>query len=286
MRLTRMIATALAGAALTVGSLAQPGVAADRPYLRGPHPTHTSIEATLGSFAVTSKTIARRDADGFGGGTIWYPRSTASGRFGVVAVSPGLGASQSKIAWLGPRLASQGFVVITIETNTLLDGAPSRGRQLLAAIDQAVADPTAGPRIDASRQAVIGSSMGGGGTLEAAKARPGLEARIGLVPFNSDKTWPEVEAASLEIGAEDDMVAAPKNHAIPFYESLWNAERRAYLELRGEDHFVSRDPNTTVAKYSIAWLKWFVDNDTRYRSFFEPGPDPLRSGEISDYRID
>lgn len=77
-----------------------------------------------------------------------------------------------------------------------------------------------------------------------------------------------------------------RHRAITFYESLWNAERRAYIELRDEDHFVSRDPNTTVAKYAIAWLKWFVDNDTRYRTFFTPGPDPLRSGEISDYRID
>lgn len=286
MRLTRVIASAVAGAALTMGSLAQPGVAAGNPYARGPQPTHTSIEATLGPVAVTSKVIARRDAQGFGGGTIWYPRSTSSGRFGVVAVSPGLGAGQSKIAWLGPRLASQGFVVVTIETKTLLDGPRSRGRQLLAALDQTIADPTAGRRVDATRQAVMGSSMGGGGTLEAAKARPDLEARIGLVPFNSDKTWPEIEAASLEIGSEDDVIAPPKNHAIPFYESLWNAERRAYLELRDEDHFVSRDPNTTVAKYSIAWLKWFVDNDSRYRSFFTPGPDPLRSGEISDYRID
>jgi len=286
MRPIRVIASALAGTALTVGSLAQPGVAADHPYARGPQPTHTSIEATLGPFAVTSKTIARRDADGFGGGTIWYPKATDQGRFGVVAVSPGLGASQSKIAWLGPRLASQGFVVVTIETTTLLDGPPSRGRQLLAALDQVVADPTVRDRVDASRQAVIGSSMGGGGTLEAAKARPELEARIGLVPFNSDKTWPEVEAASLEIGAEDDVIAPPKRHAIAFYESLWNAERRAYLELRDEDHFVSRDPNSTVAKYAIAWLKWFVDDDTRYRAFFTPGPDPLRSGEISDLRID
>ena len=116
MRLTRVIGTALAGAALTLGSLAQPGVAAGTSHARGPAPTHTSIEATLGPFAVMSRAISRKDANGFGGGTIWYPKSTASGRFGVVAVSPRLRAGQSKLASLGPRFASQGFDVITIET--------------------------------------------------------------------------------------------------------------------------------------------------------------------------
>lgn len=127
--------------------------------------------------------------------------------------------------------------------------------------------------------------MGGGGTLEAAKSRPGLEARIGFVPYHTDKSWPEIEAASLEIGSQDDGIAPPKNHALKFYESQVNAERRAFVELRGEDHYVSRDPNVTLAKYTIAWLKWFVDNDDRYARFFTPGPDPASVAAVSDYRI-
>ena len=169
MRLNRLITRAVVGSvvttALVVGPLGPPVVASGNPYARGPEPTHASIEATTGAFAVSSKVVARKDANGFGGGTIWYPTSTAQGRFGVVAVSPGLGAGQAKIAWLGPRLASQGFVVTTIETNTLLDGVGSRGKQLLAALDQTIADPTVSSRVDATRQAVIGSSMGGGGAL-------------------------------------------------------------------------------------------------------------------------
>lgn len=288
MRLTRLITGAVVGslAASTIGlGLLAPAGASTNPYQRGPAPTHASIEATTGAFAVASKVIARKDADGFGGGTVWYPTSTTAGRFGVVAVSPGLSASEEKIAWLGPRLASQGFVVITFQTNTLLDGVASRGRQLLAALDETISDPTVASRIDPMRQAVVGSSMGGGGTLEAAKLRPGLEARVGLVPFNTDKTWPEIEAAALEIGAEDDSTAAPKNHALKFHESQVNAERRAYVEVRGAGHFLARDPNATVAKYTIAWLKWFVDNDARYAQFFTPGPNPATVAAVSDYRI-
>ena len=37
------------------------------------------------------------------------------------------------------------------------------------------------------------------------------------------------------------------------------------------DTFAS--PNTTVAEYSIVWLKRFVDNDTRYDQFICPTPN-------------
>ena len=285
MKLTRMIAVALSSAALYVGMAAQPVVAADNPYERGPNPTNSSIEASRGPYAVSSKTISSLAARGFGGGTIYYPTSTADGTFGVVAVSPGYTASQSTIQWLGPRIASQGFVVITIDTNTRLDQPGSRGDQLLAALDQTIADTTVRSRVDASRQAVMGHSMGGGGTLEAAKSRRSLEATVGLTPWNLDKTWPEVEAASLVIGAQNDSVAPVASHSIPFYNSLTNAERRSYLELRGASHFAPNTSNTTIAKYSIAWLKRYVDNDTRYEQFISPGPSPSLTNGISDYRI-
>ncbi len=284
-RTAKWVAVAFAATALSVGATSQPVAAADNPYERGPAPTNSSIEASRGSFAVSTKTISSLSARGFGGGTIYYPTSTSSGTFGVVAVSPGFTALQSSIAWLGPRIASQGFVVITIDTNTTLDQPASRGSQLLAALDQTIADTTVRSRIDSSRQAVMGHSMGGGGTLDAAKSRRSLEATVGLTPWNADKSWPEVEAASLVIGAQNDTVAPVGSHAIPFYNSLSNAERRAYLELRGASHFAPNTSNTTIAKYSIAWLKRYVDNDTRYEQFISPGPSSSILGAVSDYRI-
>ena len=68
---------------------------------------------------------------GFGGGTIYYPTTTADGTFGAIAISPGYTGTQSSIAWYGPRLASYGFVVITIDTRSTLDSPASRGTQLL-----------------------------------------------------------------------------------------------------------------------------------------------------------
>lgn len=285
MKLSRMIAVALSSVALSSGVAIQPVAAADNPYERGPAPTNSSIEATRGPFAVSTKSVSSFSARGFGGGTIHYPTTTSAGTFGVVAISPGYTAGESTISWLGPRIASQGFVVITIDTNSRFDQPGSRGDQLLAALDHTIADSTVRTRVDASRQAVMGHSMGGGGSLEAAKTRRSLEATVGLTPWNLDKTWPEVEAASLVIGAENDSVAPVSSHSIPFYNSLSNAERRGYLELRGASHFAPNTSNTTIAKYSIAWLKRYVDNDTRYEQFISPGPNPSLFNGISDYRI-
>ena len=255
-------------------------------YERGPAPTDASIEATRGPFAVAQYSVSDLASRGFGSATVSYPSSTSEGTFGVVAVSPGYTASESTIAWLGPRLASFGFVVVTFNTNSRYDQPASRGDQLLAAIDHVVADSRTASRVDRTRQAVIGHSMGGGGTLEAAKDRPALEAAVGLTPWNTDKTWPEVQAAALMIGAENDSVAPVGSHAIPFYGSLSAAERRAYLELNGASHFAPNSPNTTIAKYTVAWLKRYVDDDLRYEQFLAPGPRPSPTGPVSDYRID
>lgn len=286
MKVKKLLGAGLAAPILALGLLAgPPAVAADNPYEHGPAPTDSSIEASRGTFSVSTKNVSDFASRGFGSGTIYYPSTSSDGRFGVVAIAPGYTASESTIAWLGPRIASFGFVVITFNTNSRYDQPASRGDQLLAALDHAIADSTVGGRIDATRQAVIGHSMGGGGTLEAAKDRRSLEAAIPLTGWNTDKTWPEVEAATLVIGAEDDSVASVSSHSIPFYNSLSSAERAAYLELEGASHFAPNSSNTTIAKYSIAWLKRYVDNDTRYEQFISPGPSTSPFGPVSDYRI-
>ncbi|GAA1856837.1 alpha/beta hydrolase [Myceligenerans crystallogenes] len=270
-RVTRL-AAGLAAAALGFAGLAAaagPAAAADNPYQRGPAPTVSSIEASRGYYATSSRNVSSL-ARGFGGGTIYYPTTTSDGTFGVVAISPGYTGTESTIAWLGPRLASQGFVVITIATNSLYDQPASRGDQLLAALDYVVASNDIGPRVDRNRLAVMGHSMGGGGTLEAAEDRPSLQAIVPLTPWNLDKTWGDVSVPALVYGAENDSIASTSSHAVPFYNSLGG--EKMYLELNNASHFAPTSSDVTIAKYSIAWLKRFVDDDTRYDQFLCPVP--------------
>ncbi|KOG73349.1 MULTISPECIES: dienelactone hydrolase family protein [Streptomyces] len=283
-RTGRLAALAAAvGAVFALTTLGGPAAhGADNPFERGPAPTESSIEALRGPYAVSETTVSRLAVSGFGGGTIYYPTSTADGTFGAVAVSPGYTGTQSSIAWLGPRLASQGFVVFTIDTLTTLDQPDSRGNQLLAALDYLTKSSSVRGRIDSTRLGVMGHSMGGGGSLEAAKTRPSLQAAIPLTPWNLDKTWPEIKTPTLIFGADGDTIAPVATHAEPFYNTLPSSLDRAYLELNGATHFTPNTSNTTIAKYSVSWLKRFIDNDTRYEQFLCPLPRP--SLTIEEYR--
>ncbi|MEU8638558.1 alpha/beta hydrolase [Amycolatopsis sp. NPDC048633] len=271
----------LAALALTAG-VASPAPAAANPYERGPDPSTSSIEASRGSFATATTSVSRLAVSGFGGGTIYYPTSTTAGTFGAISIAPGFTATQSSISWLGPRLASQGFVVFTIDTLTTSDQPDSRGRQLLSSLDYLTQQSSVRSRIDSSRLGVVGHSMGGGGTLEAARSRPSLQAAIPLTGWNLTKNWSSLRVPTLVVGAQSDAVAPVASHSIPFYTSLSSSLDRAYLELRGASHFAPNSSNTTIAKYTLSWLKRYLDNDTRYDQFL--CPIPSTSLTISDYR--
>ncbi|MFG2072305.1 alpha/beta hydrolase family protein [Nonomuraea maritima] len=272
------LAVTLIAGALAIGSPAQ----AAGPYDRGPDPTDAVLEASRGPFSVATQRVSSLVL-GFGGGEIYYPTDTSQGTFGAVAISPGYTARWSSLAWLGPRIASHGFVVIGIETNTLYDQPASRGRQLLAALDYLVEDSPLAvrSRIDPGRLAVAGHSMGGGGTLEAADDRPSLQAAVPIAPWNTDKTWPGIQVPTMIIGGESDSVAPVATHAQLFYESIPSSSEKAYLELNGASHFFPQTTNTTMAKSMVAWLKRFVDDDTRYEQFLCPPPSGTA---IEEYR--
>ena len=129
--MAKLLLAVLATAAALVAPVTTPAAtSADNPYQRGPAPTVQSIEATRGSYAISQVSISelgdlalRRRHD-------LLPdhhrrRHLRRGRRSRPASPP----RSPSIAWLGPRLASHGFVVVTIDTNTIYDqpaaGAPS-----------------------------------------------------------------------------------------------------------------------------------------------------------------
>ena len=274
-----LAAAALSAAGITLIPSAD---AATTSFQRGPAPTTQSIEALRGPFATAQTAVSSVSVSGFGGGDIYYPTDTSAGTFGAVAIAPGFTASRSSMAWLAPRIASQGFVVFNIDTLTRNDQPASRGRQLLAALDYLTTRSSVRTRIDTTRLAVMGHSMGGGGTLEAAASRPSLQAAIPLTPWNLTKSFSRVTVPTMIVGAENDTIASVTSHSEPFYRSLPESPGKAYLELNGASHFAPNTSNTTIAKMSVSWLKLFVDNDERYRQFVCPGPNA--GAAVQEYR--
>jgi triacylglycerol lipase len=255
------------------------------PFAKGPDPTSASLNATAGPFAVATTSVSSL-VTGFGGGTIYYP-STA-GSYAAVAICPGFTATQSSIAWIGRRMASHGFVVFTINTNSTFDQPPSRATQLMAALRYLTnsSNSTVRSRVDANRLGVAGHSMGGGGSLMAARDNPSLKASVPMTPWSTTKSFSTVRVPVLVVGAESDTVAPVSSHSIPFYTSLASSLDKAYAELNNASHFAPNSTNTPIGRYSVAWVKRFMDNDTRYEPFLCGVPHAAFATPtvFSDYR--
>jgi dienelactone hydrolase len=244
------------------------------PFAKGPDPTDASIAAN-GPFTVTTSTVT---GSGFGGATVFAP--TAAGTYALVAFCPGFTASQSSVQVMGRRLASHGFVVATLDTNSRFDQPPSRATQLIATLNR-VATVNPGGKVDTTRRAVTGHSMGGGGTLIASLNNPSLKAGVSLAPYSTSVTnFGNMRVPSQISVGSADTVARPGTHSIPFYNSIPNTTPKLLAVIRGEDHgFPQENPaDQPSSKYQIAWMKRFADNDTRYSQFLDT--DAL----LSDFR--
>ena len=250
-------------------------IAQVNPFERGPAPTEAALEAAAGPFAVASTTSP--SPTGFRAGTVYYPSAANQGSFGLVVLAPGFTATQTYYKWLATRAASHGFVVINMDTTTVLDQPESRGKQMMKALQQVVtlsktaSTPYFG-KVDGTRLAVMGHSMGGGGTLAAARDNPTLKAAVPLTPWHTTKDFTGVKVPTMIVACETDVIAPNDTHSEKFYASFPVTLKRSYLEIAGADHLcptslANAEKQTIITKMTVSWLKRFVDNDTRYVPF-------------------
>ena len=288
-----LLAVTLSGAALSTGVAgAAPGAGqsgagaaattpASNPYQRGPDPTVAGVAATTGPFATASTNVS--PGNGFNGGTIYYP-TDASQTYGGLAIVPGYSAKfANEEAWMGPRLASFGFVVIGIETNQTTDGAQARADELLAALDWLTRSSPVRTRVDPQRLAVMGHSAGGAGTLLAAMARPSLKAAIGLAPGSPTglSSLSSLKVPTLFEGGQNDPTVTP-SYLDNLYATMPASTPSAYVQLAGFDHLSFTRANAAEIRYQIPWLKIFLDVDTRYTPFLCPSlKDPSGASRYS-----
>ncbi|WP_201583485.1 dienelactone hydrolase family protein [Psychrobacter jeotgali] len=250
----------------------------------------TVIDATTladtqanGPFSVTAKPVPRQAASGFGGGTIFYPNHTEGcGLLGGIAVIPGYVSYENSIKWWGPRLASWGFVVITINTNSIYDNPDSRATQLSAALDHIFTDSTVGNMVDRNRLGVIGWSMGGGGALRLATDRRDIRAIMPLAPYH-DKGYEEVKTPTLVIACEHDRIASNKKYTNIFYDKLTGPKMK--VEVNNASHFCPsyRFNEKLLSKPGIAWMQRYINDDTRFDKFLCANENYSDSPRFSAY---
>ena len=236
-----------------------------------------------GPFAVASKAVPRQLANGFGGGTIHYPTNAGDcGLLGGIAVIPGYVSYEASIKWWGPRLASWGFVVITIDTNSIYDDPDSRATQLSAALDHILSDSTVGAQIDNKRLGAIGWSMGGGGALQLATKRSSVRAIIPQTPYH-DKDYGDMNTPALFITCQNDRIASNKKYSSPFYNNA--AGPKIKIEIKNGSHFCPsyRFNEILLSKPSIAWMHRYINGDTRFDKFLCNNENYGSSPRISAY---
>lgn len=258
-------------------------------FTRGPNPTSSYLEASSGPYSVRTVSVAR-SVSGFGGGTIHYPTNT-TGKMGAIAIVPGFLAGESSIAWWGPRLASHGFVVITIATSSTFDQPASREAQLGAALDYVVSQSNSSSSaisgmVDSTRVGAMGWSMGGGGALRLASGSR-LSAAIPLAPWHSgSNNFNQIDTPTMIIACENDTTAPVGTHASPFYNRIPGTTEKAYLEINNGGHSCANGGGSNgglLGKYGVSWMKRFIDQDTRYSQFL-CGPNHQANNAISEYR--
>ncbi|MEY2842663.1 MAG: hypothetical protein RI920_700 [Pseudomonadota bacterium] len=268
----RSLTAGLAMSALSMASVS--ALAAG--YEKGPDPTVASLEAS-GPFVTASSKLP--NASDYGNGTtVFYPTDRKSGSFGLVVLCPGFVSPASLYSGIAQRIASHGFVVAVVSTKSLVDQPKARGDQIIAVMKAVIAQNKVqavayAGQVDDSRVAIGGHSAGGSGTFYAAVSQPQLKALVGLMPGEPGTNFAPfagIRIPTLLLTGSIDALANSWAH--PYFAQLDPTLPAAHIDLAGIGHLslwttATQASQGKIAKYVTAWVKRFVDEDTRYTPF-------------------
>jgi dienelactone hydrolase len=187
---------------------------------------------------------------------------------------------------------------LVLDTNSASELPPARAAALTAALETLKGENTrsGGPlngKLATECLVAMGYSMGGGAALMSADGKPaGLKAVISLSPYaTSPNTFPNISASTLIMVGADDQTNTPATHGSPFYQSIPGSVAKMYLTLTGGVSDATNSPlgpngsprinDRLVARYGLAWLKFNVDGDTRYREFLNRGSTNITAYETT-----
>jgi pimeloyl-ACP methyl ester carboxylesterase len=239
--------------------------------LDGVAPTATSI-ASDGPYAVTSYTAGLPASSDYAGLTVFYPTNFA-GPYVVVMVSPGL---TEILAYLQPwaqRFASYGYVAVFVAANdTNADSEATRATGLWSAIGSIQAENTrSGSPLEGKLSGCIvtsGHSLGGGASLTIANTHPtAVKAALGFNPYDPTQVFSNVVAPTLILTGQDDPTAPPAQHGLRQYGTIPSTVLKEYVEITGGNHQSALLPQGIPGPYAVAWIKYNVDGDARYKPF-------------------
>ena len=173
------------------------------------------------------------DVSEFASATIFYPLTLSFDLpNGVVVMSPGYRGTPAGYDWWGPMLASVGIITMIIETNTTEDNLEQRKNALIAGVELIKRENanSASPinnKVDESKIAIMGHSLGGGASLRAAEELGAdIKAVVPLTPYccelgqSFEGDLSGVSTPTLIIATAEDTIAPPEMHSRLLYDAI------------------------------------------------------------------
>jgi dienelactone hydrolase len=240
--------------------------------LFGTDPTEASLGKD-GPLTVTSYNSGLMTSSAYKSLTVYYP-SNGTGPYVVVLISPGLTEVLQYLTGWANRMASNGYVAAFVEANnTGSDSAQMRADGQWAAIAALKAENTrsGGPLAGKLSDCFVmsGHSLGGGASLLTANAHPtDIKAAIGFNPYEGSN-FSKIVAPTLILTGQNDTTAPPAQHGRRQYDTIPATTTKEYVEASGGNHQSALSPGTLPGRYAIAWIKYVVDGDARYRPFLD-----------------
>jgi dienelactone hydrolase len=216
-----------------------------------------------------------RNGPDYKGATMFFPVNAVSNLMSLVLV-PGYQATQNSVIGWARYLASRGFVCMTIGTNSLNDSPATRANALIDGMETIRQENNrfSSPlyqKIDTSKIAVGGWSMGGGGAQLAATIDSRVRVVLAIAPWLSEIT---LSASDLDhnspvliISGQLDPIAPPADHSDVHFNYTPSSTHKLLFEISGGDHYTPLNPSTgngDVGNVAYAWLKLFLESDNCY----------------------
>jgi predicted dienelactone hydrolase len=179
-------------------------------------------------------------------------------RLPMIVISHGSGGSALQMAWLGTALARAGYIAVAVDHPGNNSLAPltaegfalwwERATDASNVIDGMLKDEEFGPRIDTTRIAAAGFSLGGFTVMELAGAQTDIHVLFDRCHIEPDSTKPPT---SSQLTNDAAVCRSPEMHGMPTLEAMLAQVRKTSGESLARSGESYRDPRVK-AVFAIA----------------------------------
>lgn len=233
-----------------------------------------------GDYEVCSYTSGL-ESDSYRSARMSYPCDLTDGPYPATTLTGGFTNTKEQMYWLADHLSSHGYVVIAITPTNNYSSPPTwktahlGGFQKLEDENLRLQSPVM-LNVALDRRAIMGFSMGGGGTLLAAGELGGqYKTAVALAPYLgvSVPNYDNIQSPIAILGSENDTLA-PVTSITRYYQKLPATLTRnfsVFTNTQHSDWFLSgNETEQTKFKTLItAWLNLYLKEDQSARSYFD-----------------